>query len=273
MNANEKSLSVKGPSLPSRSVSSRNSKPIHRLLLYKKERGVVNIAITDNHRPKLYFDNYINWIHRVNPNVELVKLSYHLKNEHLIHKADGLILTGGGDVHPKFYGNPNAIDQTEEVNELRDEFELNVIEDALGREIPILGICRGMQIINVALGGTLIPDLLSLGFNDHAQRNSQENRHAVTVVPHTMLDVVTGKSEQTVNSVHHQAIDQLGRGLMVSAVSPDGVIEAAEWALKDRMPFLLLVQWHPERMKDFDNPYVRNIAEYFLHEVRQSIDA
>jgi putative glutamine amidotransferase len=165
----------------------------------------VNIAITDNHRPKLYFDNYIYWIHRVNPNVELVKLSYHLKN--------------------------------------------------------------------VALGGTLIPDLLSLGFNDHTQRNSQENRHAMRVVPHTMLDVLTGRSEQAVNSIHHQAIDQLGRGLMVSAVSPDGVIEAAEWALKDRMPFLLLVQWHPERMKDFDNPYVRNIAEYFLHEVRQSIDA
>ncbi|HWP81765.1 MAG TPA: gamma-glutamyl-gamma-aminobutyrate hydrolase family protein [Bacteroidota bacterium] len=232
----------------------------------------MRIGITDNHRPKQYFDNYLTWIHRIKPNVEFVKLGYTLENADEVAKIDGLILTGGGDVHPKFYERPEAIPLTTEVNELRDAFECDVIERALEEAIPILGICRGMQIMNVFLGGTLVPDLVTAGFLDHATNDGIENRHAITPVSGSLLEAIVGLEEQTVNSVHHQAVEHLGRGLIASAISPDGVIEAAEWVLKDRMPFLLLIQWHPERMKDVDNPTVKQVAAHFLHEVTISIN-
>jgi putative glutamine amidotransferase len=228
----------------------------------------MRIAITDNHRPKSYFDNYINWIHSVDPSVEFVKLSHHFDNARAVTEADALVLTGGGDVHPKYYGRPELIDRAEEVNELRDEFEFSVIDQALDADLPILAICRGMQVLNVALEGSLIIDLPSAGYALHAVADLEEHRHMLNKVPHSLLELITGNGTHDVNSIHHQGIDKLGRGLMVSATSPDGVMEAVEWALKDRMPFLLGVQWHPERMNDVQNPHARSIVEYFLREVK-----
>jgi len=231
----------------------------------------VRLGITDNLRPKPVFDNYLRWIKRIDPNVEFVKLSYHFKNEEMTGNVDGLVLTGGGDVHPALYGVSEAIDRVEEVNELRDAFEFKVIEKALEREIPILGICRGMQVMNVYLGGTLIIDLPIAGYDDHATHDGQEFCHPLAIDPHSMLGSIIGPNPHKVNSIHHQAVDQLGKGLKVVAKSDDGITEALEWVLKDRMPFLLLVQWHPERMVDFDNPCSRNVAEYFMKEVSRSI--
>jgi putative glutamine amidotransferase len=202
----------------------------------------------------------------------MVKLSYTLKNSDALKEVDALLLTGGGDVHPRFFGKPELIEQMEEVNELRDEFEFQVIEKALEADLPILGVCRGMQILNIALGGTLIPDLPSAGFELHAVEDVNEHRHLIKQVPHSLLEVITGNGKHEVNSIHHQAVNDLGRGLMASAFSPDGVCEAVEWALKDRMPFLLCMQWHPERMKDIENPFSKNIAEYFLREVQLSMN-
>lgn len=225
----------------------------------------MRIGITDHHRPNQHFDRYGAWLRSVDPSAELVKLSYLRKNLSDLSTLDGLLLTGGGDVHPSLYGMNEAIGRVEEVDDLRDDFELKVIEEALEKDLPILGICRGMQIMNVYLGGTLHIDLVAAGFNDHAGQNGAENRHPVQMVPNSLLEIVAGTRKQDVNSVHHQAPEKLGKGLMISAVSGDGVIEAAEWILKDRMPFLLLVQWHPERMES-DHPCSKNIAEYFLRE-------
>ncbi len=232
----------------------------------------MRIGITDNLGQERRFGQYREWIHRVDPSVELVKLSYHLDNASTVKEVDALLLTGGGDVHPKYYGKPELLGQTEEVNELRDEFELSVIEQALETDLPILGICRGMQILNVALGGTLIVDLPSGGFEFHKVQDLEDHRHRVKKIPHSLLEAITGNQEQEVNSIHHQAVDRLGRGLMASGFSPDGVVEAVEWAMKDRMPFLLCVQWHPERMSDLENPLSRNIAEFFLREVRIAVN-
>ncbi len=229
------------------------------------------LGITDNLRPKPVFDNYLKWIHRVDKSVEFVKLSYHLKNVEKINEVDGLILSGGGDVHPGLYGREDQMDLVEEVNEMRDSFEFEVIEQALERELPILGICRGMQIMNVFLGGTLIVDLPSDGYENHVERETFDNRHDLEIVPNSLLGAIAGNGGRKVNSIHHQAVDRLGKGLMVSSKSNDGVIESLEWILKDRMPFLLLVQWHPERMEDFDNPYSGFIAEYFLRETARSM--
>jgi len=232
----------------------------------------MRIGITDNHRPKPYFENYIKWLHRIDPAVEMVKISYVLKNADAVKDVDALLLTGGGDVHPRFYGKPEFVGEIEEVNELRDEFELQVINHALEADMPILGICRGMQIMNVALGGTIIPDLPSAGYVLHAVEDLQDHRHTIQSVPHSLLEIITGGSKHEVNSIHHQAVDDLGRGLMAGAISPDGVVEAVEWSLKDRMPFLLCVQWHPERIEDVENPFSKNIAEYFLREVQLSMN-
>lgn len=232
----------------------------------------MTIGITDNFRPKQYFDNYLEWLHRIDPTVEFTKLSYHLNNGEIIKEMDALLLTGGGDVHPSFYGKPEYVTETVEVNERRDEFEFGVIEKALEADIPILGICRGMQVMNVCLGGSLIVDLPAAGYKDHSEKNGNVNLHSIEIVEHSMIGAMHLEGgARIVNSAHHQAVDELGRGLMASAESTDGVIEAAEWILKGNMPFLLLVQWHPERMKDFDNPCCKNIAERFLREVTISI--
>ena len=230
------------------------------------------LGITDNLRPKPVLDNYHKWIHRVDKSVEFVKLSYHLKNAEMLNEVDGLILTGGGDVHPGLYGREDQMALVEEVNEMRDSFEFGVIEQALDREIPILGVCRGMQIMNVFLGGTLIVDLPTAGYENHVERETFESRHDLEVVPNSLLGAISGNSPRRVNSIHHQAVDQPGKGLMVSSRSDDGVVESLEWILKDRMPFLLLVQWHPERMEDFDNPCSGFIVEYFLREVVHSMN-
>lgn len=230
----------------------------------------MRLGITDNLRPKPQFESYLRWVRRVDPSVELVKLSYHFKNEGEVSTVDGLILSGGGDVHPALYGMSAAIDRVEEVNEMRDEFEFKVIEKALEKEIPILGICRGMQVMNVYLGGTLIIDLPAAGYPNHAPMNGEDTRHALVADPHSMLASMTGANPHNVNSIHHQAVERLGKGLKIVAKSEDGVTEAMEWVLKDRMPFLLLVQWHPERMHDFDNPCSGRIAECFLKEVSRS---
>jgi len=229
------------------------------------------LGITDNLRPKPVFDNYLKWIHRVDPSVEFVKLSYHLKNLDRMQEIDGLVLTGGGDVHPGLYGKDDQIEMVEEVNEHRDAFEFEVVERALDREIPVLGICRGMQIMNVFLGGTLIVDLPTAGFRNHVERDGIDHRHPLEVVPGSLLEAISGAGPKRVNSIHHQAVEKVGKGLMVSARSNDGVTEALEWVMKDRMPFLLLVQWHPERMADFDNPCSGFIAEHFLREVRVGV--
>lgn len=230
------------------------------------------LGITDNLRPKPVFDNYLKWLHRVDKSIDFVKLSYHLKNVEKVKELDGLILTGGGDVHPGLYGKEDQMDLVEEVNEMRDSFEFGVIEEALEQELPILGICRGMQIMNVYLGGTLIVDLPTAGFDSHVERETFDRRHDLIVEPNSLLGVITGNGPLKVNSIHHQAVDQLGKGLMVSSKSDDGVVESLEWVLKDRMPFLLLIQWHPERMEDFDNPCSGFIAEYFLREVVHSMN-
>ncbi len=230
----------------------------------------MRLGITDNMRPRPDFGNYSRWVHRIDPSIELVKLSYHFKNAAEISTVDGLILTGGGDVHPALYGMSGAIDRVEEVNELRDDFEFMVIEKALEMEIPILGICRGLQVMNVYLGGTLIIDLPTGGYQNHSALNGEDFRHPLLADPHSMLASMTGPNPHIVNSVHHQAADHPGKGLKVAAKSDDGVIEAMEWVLKDRMPFLLLVQWHPERMADFENPCSGRIAECFVKEVSRS---
>ncbi len=224
----------------------------------------MRIGITDTLSGDIY-ENYNDWLYSVNSAVECVKLSYLFSSTDELQELDGLLLTGGGDVHPKYYNHHDIKNNAKNVDEQRDAFEFELIDQALDFEMPIFGICRGMQTMNVCLNGSLIVDLISSRFESHTG-GEEPIQHALSVVPNTLLHALTGTNETDVNSFHHQAVDRLGRGLMATAVSPDGVIEAAEWILKDGMPFLMLVQWHPERTKE--NLLSHKLALMFLREAK-----
>jgi putative glutamine amidotransferase len=223
----------------------------------------MKIGITDTHNEDI-FDNYKQWLHNLDSTLEIVRLSYASANAAEIHRIDGLLLSGGGDVDPQAYHKHDDLPKTKGVDAKRDAFEYELIDHALDADMPILGICRGMQVMNVYLHGSLITDLVSSRFDDHTGEEDQEREHMISIVPNTLLSALAGTNEVRVNTFHHQSIDRIGRGLMTSSVSDDGIVESVEWALKDAMPFLMLVQWHPERsQKSFLS---EKIARMFLRE-------
>ncbi|GAS95270.1 peptidase C26 [Mycolicibacterium canariasense] len=167
--------------------------------------------------------------------------------ERVLRGVDGLIITGGRDVNPESYGQQRH-SATDEPAGPRDEWEFTLLRAALRRGIPVLGICRGAQVLNVALGGTLhqhLPDVL--GHTRHQQGNAVFSTSHVRTVPGTRLAGLIGESSDA-QCYHHQAIDRLGDGLIISAQdTTDGVIEGVELP-GDR--FVVGVQWHPEERLD-----------------------
>jgi putative glutamine amidotransferase len=162
--------------------------------------------------------------------------------------VDGLILTGGEDIHPSWYG-AEPSPQLSPPSPERDLLELALFGVARQREIPVLGICRGIQLINVALGGTLHQDLPSErpGSVDHNPAGSRQSRsHRVRLTPDSRAAAALAATDVTVNSSHHQAIKDLAPGLIASGWTDDGLIEAAE--TPPDSPWVLAVQWHPEEM-------------------------
>jgi putative glutamine amidotransferase len=175
--------------------------------------------------------------------------------------VDGLYLTGGGDVDPDLFGgDPEG---TMMLNPARDELELALIEGALDRGMPVLGICRGAQILNVALGGTLRVIRLDekLGATHFVSLESF-SAHTVAITPGTLLAGILEQETRKVNSFHGNAPLELGEGLRVSARAPDGVIEAVE---ADDGRWLLGIQWHPE-LRVVDDPAALAIFEAFVQE-------
>lgn len=159
--------------------------------------------------------------------------------------VSGLLLTGGADIDPSYFGqDPHP--QLGHVDPARDAFELALYRAAKARRIPVLGICRGIQLINVAEGGSLHQHIPALENTiQHAQGNRGDSlSHALTLEPDSRLAKSLGKTQWRSNSFHHQALDQLGKGLRVTARSHDGIIEALEG--NDPEHFVLAVQWHPE---------------------------
>lgn len=163
----------------------------------------------------------------------------------IVTRVDGLILSGGEDVEPQRYG--SEPDPAIRYDPERDEFELALASAALEAGVPILAICRGCQLLNVAIGGTLVPELPTASI-DHSwtELHRSERRHGIAVVPGTLLASVLASElrdhRTSVNSYHHQAIAEPGRGAAVTATAPDGTIEALELPGRD----VLGVQWHPE---------------------------
>lgn len=189
--------------------------------------------------------------------------------EQYLDRVSGLVITGGAfDIPPEAYG-----EQPREglgaLKPGRTQFELALLKCALQRRLPVLGICGGMQLLNVAFGGTLLQDILTEvpAARPHEQKHDRTHpHHPVEVKDHSVLaECVGGKGQLMVNSTHHQAVKAVGAGLLVSASSPDGIVEAIESASKDQ--FALGVQWHPELMLDTVPPNL-GIYKALVHKAR-----
>ncbi|WP_430535909.1 gamma-glutamyl-gamma-aminobutyrate hydrolase family protein [Listeria rocourtiae] len=180
-----------------------------------------------------------------------------------VDQLDGLILSGGQDISPKFYG-AEAEAELGVTCEIRDAFELALLKETLAQKKPILAICRGAQLLNVALGGTLYQDTNSI---EHAnlphmqQEQATQPTHPVKFEKLSRLHRIFGSSAQ-VNSFHHQAIETLGTGLKITAIAPDGIVEAIE---KQGVPFVVGVQWHPELIANEDASMNRLFQEFVIN--------
>jgi putative glutamine amidotransferase len=212
---------------------------------------------------------YAEWVRGSDSDAEIVRLSWKENNLNALDRLKGVVLSGGEDVRPRFYGAPEKVTELDpkEVNERRDEFEFKVLEKALKERVPVFGICRGLQVANVYFGGTLVLDLPNAGKPGHAKSQGYDRTHPVSISPGTQLEKTIGHQSGEVNSAHHQAAEKIGQGLRVSAVSGDGIIEGLEWEEADGKSFLLLVQWHPERMKNLESPFSKNLLLEFTQAV------
>lgn len=172
----------------------------------------------------------------------------------IFERLDGIVFPGGADVGPLEYGE-EALPDINVVEAARDRVELRLARWAYEAALPTLGICRGQQLLNVALGGSLYQDLLAQGATglDHSDADGRARSalvHRVALEPESMLAQLIDETTVRVNSLHHQGIKELAPPLRVSGRSEDGVIEAVESAEADPDRFLLAVQWHPEELTD-----------------------
>jgi len=191
----------------------------------------------------------------------------------MVEDCDALVLSGGVDIHPSFYGGGLDYASRPEVwRTERDAFEKAALEWAWSAGKPVLGVCRGLQLINVCSGGTLVQDLGVRGGETH-QNTPEDKEHGVSIEEGSLLYEISGGGGW-INSAHHQAIDRLGQGLRVNCHAEDGVIEGIEWASPEGRPFMLAVQWHPERMyvRGFgDRGLYKTIRDRFVEEIKKSI--
>jgi putative glutamine amidotransferase len=207
--------------------------------------------------------NYVKWLKGRDKAIEVIKLS------------DALVLSGGVDIHPAMYGGGLLYPKSEQAKgwkKNRDVFERAAFDYAMERGLPVLGVCRGLQLINVLLDGTLIQDLGEKGDETHESVGDMDKQHPVKIVRDSLLYEIGGEEKGDANSAHHQAIDTLGKGLKVNSRADDGTIEGIEWMDRGGKPFMLAVQWHPERMfinKFSDGFLYAKIRDRFVGEVNK----
>lgn len=185
----------------------------------------------------------------------------------LLDVAGGLLLTGGEDVDPsRYHVAPRP--ETGNPNEARDSTEISLVIAAKRRAMPTLAICRGVQLLNVALGGSLVQDIPAErpGGVDHDPESARDARvHDVEVESHSRLARSLEATELRVNSFHHQALDRVADGFQVSAHAPDGIIEGLEWKGSDW--WAVGVQWHPEELTDTAEGWDRDLFAAFVSQI------
>lgn len=181
------------------------------------------------------------------------------------HDLDGLLLSGGLDLNPHLYGQEMHA-EADEPNDARDRLELDLLRDALDRDLPVLAICRGMQLFNVAHGGSLDQHMAAHALHQQRPADKSTPAHEIEIAPESKLADILETSHASVNSRHHQAVDRVGAGLVVSARAQDGAVEALEVPARR---FAIAVQWHPEDQAPRD-AVQRRLFEKFAEAVRRS---
>jgi putative glutamine amidotransferase len=210
-------------------------------------------------------ENYKNWLLKLNRDLEIVDL-YTLTEveiDDLIARLSGILFSGGSDIHPLRYHRVEDMVCCKQVDPRRDAMEISLINQALELKIPVFGICRGQQMLNIAGGGTLYADIPTFCESPLEHSNKEDVYHSVQIDEDSQLYRISGVREGIVNSSHHQAIGLLGEGLSATACSPDGIIEAIEAGERIDHPFYMAVQWHPERMNPED-PLSGKIGNAFI---------
>ena len=220
---------------------------------------MIRIGMTDCGEKGINYQKYLDHL----PDSEVVVLTK--RNIEGFESCDGLVLTGGPDVAPELYG--DWPDETVHVDSERDGFEYRLIDMALKKGMPVLGICRGLQILNAYFGGTLIIDLEKFYKRNHRPVSDDEDSyHKVKLVGESELKNFIRQTDGTVNSSHHQAADRIGSGLKVTARAEDGTVEALE---NNESHGIVAVQWHPERI-NFDSPFSHGVLDLFRSKIENA---
>lgn len=214
---------------------------------------------------------YVSWLRSIDPTFEYINFYNMEVPEALkaLEKCSGLVLTGGVDVHPSYYGREGEENRCE-LDQSRDILELALIEKAISIKLPVLAICRGEQILNVSQGGSLIVDIPSDHGKSviHSSETDQLAYHTVKVDIASNLFRLTGKTTFDIVSVHHQAVKTLATCFRPTAFAADGLIEAFEWLEPEGKGYLSAVQWHPEK-GDYYNRESQLIGRDFIEAVNQ----
>lgn len=231
----------------------------------------IGISLTETN-----FKYYWNWFTQEDlQNLELAELSFEKNNEEDIYKCDGFILTGGVDIYPGLYGGEMEYDnKPDKFSRSRDKFEEKIYTYSQENKKPLLGICRGLQLVNVLQGGKLIQDLKPDGNLKHCGLEETDGQHDIRIEKDTLLYNIALCDAGNINSAHHQAIDPdaVGDNLMVNAYDncEEKLIEGIEFKDKTNKAFMLCVQWHPERMPDKLSILSEGIKDSFLKAVRNT---
>jgi putative glutamine amidotransferase len=173
------------------------------------------------------------------------------------------VLPGGPDPHPRLWG--EEVHPTTVIDEARDELEYALLRDCLERRIPVLGVCRGLQVVNVALGGSLVQDLPSAPVDHRGNGDRQAIAHELRLLEGSRIAAISGTTRLRSNTAHHQGVGRLGTGLVASGWAEDGCVEALEWAGDEQ--WLVAVQYHPEDLHDAEPAHLR-LFTAFLDQAR-----
>jgi putative glutamine amidotransferase len=237
----------------------QTSEPVHPL----------KIAISKG-VPEKDYENYLKWLKYADSTILFYDM-YHLELDSalkLFETCDGLLLTGGTDVYPGRFGKENDTARILTPDFKRDTLEFALLSKAIEKRMPVQGVCRGLQLINVHFGGSLIIDIPE-DLNTiikHQFSDTYNCPHEVTITSGSLLNEISGTQTGITNSNHHQGIEVLGSELQGMATTNDGLIEAIGVKDDGNYGYLFAVQWHPERM-DYTNPLSGSIAKRFIKEV------